>query len=537
MDICTSSHPKCSQVDSQPPPLPTRVIAVGTKGSSKSYLVSGDKKRGYYATLSHCWGGPNNRPLSSTDQTLSCRQQGIEDESLPKTFRHAVHVCRELGIEYIWIDSLCIIQAQETQEDWAKEAPKMGVVYGNSILNISAAAAADSTQGCFKERLGLFCWPCPITLFGQACYLFRHPTGVELICADPGDLDISKNVLAQRAWVLQEQVLSRRSITFSKTLLIWRCRTLSTNEKYPLGIPHAQGILADNYRLLHCLINGVPLPMPKTPMIYFYTCWYRIVTEFTGRDLTYEEDRLSAIAGIAKRFGGVVDDTYHAGLWRRDMITGLLWNPGRTPGKHRTRSARAPSWSWASIGGGVTYQNLLSFSAVRIPFLPLVDILDVFDPPTCVEHPFGVTSKASLSLSGVLIAVVQNEHEDSRPALIDEGTHFEHRGNILISDVGNFDQLDLACLFYLPVGLAVAYDYEQVLQNKGDLHRFFLETSLETEKQDRLAFDHVYCLILEIAQGKQDTYRRVGLCIVGYYQNIEVISPAVLGERRSITLI
>ncbi|PVI02269.1 HET-domain-containing protein, partial [Periconia macrospinosa] len=302
-----------------------------------------------YATLSHSWGDPSHRPLTTTDQTLPRRQHGIEDEELPQTFRQAVHVCREIGIEYLWIDSLCIIQEQESQEDWAKEAPRMGLVYGNSRLTISAAAATNSTEGFFLERLGLVSWFCPVILFGQACYLSRYPTQEEQHNGDPGDLDWASNGLVLRGWILQEQVLSCRSIIFSKKGLIWRCPTLSTNEKYPLGIPHVPNISVDNHRLLHCIINDRMPFVPRDIEIDIYTSWYRIVEDFTSRNLTYEEDRLPAIAGIAKRFGETANDSYHAGLWRRDMVLGLLWHATGGSPIITNKSARAPSWSWASI--------------------------------------------------------------------------------------------------------------------------------------------------------------------------------------------
>jgi hypothetical protein len=531
LDICTSSHPACAQADSQPPPLPTRVIAVGQKGSSRCHLVSGKRNNGYYATLSHCWGDSKNRPLSTTDQTVACRQQGIEVEELPKTFRHAVHVCREIGIEYLWIDSLCIIQDQESQEDWAKEAPRMGLVYGNSRLTISAAVAADSTQGCFKERLGLFLWPCPVVLFGQTCYLFRYPKHVEQRDGDPGDVEW--NALARRAWVLQEQVLSRRSIVFLEDRLIWRCPTLSTSEKYPLGIPHTPNISVDNRRLLHCIINGITSFMPKDLEVDIYTCWYRMVADFTSRSLTYEDDRLSAIAGMAKRFGVTANDSYHAGLWRRDMILGLLWHATNTT----TNSARAPSWSWASVNCGVNYLHLLSAGsdASRIPLSSLVDILDVSDPTTCENHPFGVTSKASLTLSGILVTVVEDDYEDSGIALAENGTRFAGDIENFSPDVWDFDgpvQTPLVCL---PV--CVRHDpYHRGIRGDGELYKASWKKSLKTGIDEFKRFNTVYGLVLQAVEGKQGTYSRVGLCHFGRHKTIE-ISRMAFGERRSLTII
>jgi len=513
------------------------VISVGIKGSSECYLVFGDKASGYYATLSHCWGDPQNRPLSTTDRTLPCRQRGIKDEELPKTFRDAVHVCREIGIEYIWIDSLCIIQEQETQEDWAKEAPKMGQVYGNSILNISAAAAADSTEGCFRKRLGLSSWPCPVVLFGQTCYLFRYPNRRE-ISGDPGDLAEGVwNVLGQRAWVLQEQILSRRSIIFSKHRLIWRCPTLSTNEKYPFGMPHAPDISFDNYRFLYCILNGITSSGTRESKVYNYRCWYKIVEEFTSRNLTYEEDRLPAIAGIAKRFGKAVDDSYHAGLWRRDMMSGLLWRA--KPSKHSmcaNKTDRTPSWSWASINGGVSYCDILPLdaNASRILLSPLADILDVSDPTTCEDHPFGVTSRASLSLSGVLLAMMQVEQESFGLVTVISGSISEPDDEDFFSDFGKFGRSDQAPLVCLPVCVRHgAYDQD----DDGELDKASWKRSLETGSDDFEVFNTLLCLVLQAVEGRQGTYSRVGVGQVSGPKMIEVSRKAIFGERRSITLI
>jgi len=552
LDICSSSHPACSRADSQPPPLPTRVIAVGSKGASKCQLVSGNKKNGYYATLSHCWGDPQKRPLLTTDRTLSCRQRGIEDEALPKTFRHAVEVCRALGIEYIWIDSLCIIQEQETQEDWAKEAPRMGLVYGNSSLNISALAAADSTRGCFKERLGQTVWPCPILLFGKACYLSRYPTQKEEIDGDPGDLEYDiLHRLTRRAWVLQEQALSRRSIIFSKNRLIWRCPTLSTNEKYPLGIPHAPKTSIDNHRLLYCIVNGIASSIPDELKIDFYACWYRTVAEYTSRNLTYEEDRLSAVAGIAKRFGMAVNDNYHAGLWRHDMILGLLWRAS-VDVTRKARSARAPSWSWASINGHVVYDHPLSTGADarRMTFSPLVYDLDVLDPETCEDHPYGVNSRASLSLSGVLLAVMKDLRVESGLILVENdnrvaddskrifSNNFERifsdgSGLTFFSDVWKSDRPDRAPLFCLPVCVT----HGCFVQGSYSSDKASWAGSLKRGIDKCEGSNTLYCLVLKAVEGKQDTYSRVGLCKVGSHKIMEISRMALFGERRSMTLV
>lgn len=539
LDTCTSSHPACSQAISQLPPLPTRVIAVGQKGSSKCYLISGKTKNGYYATLSHCWGDLANRPLMTTDDNLSHRQQGIEDDELPKTFRHAVEVCRELGIEYLWIDSLCIIQEQNSQEDWAKEAPKMGLVYGNSRLTISAATAANSTQGCFQERPGLFVYPCPIVFFGKSCFTCRNPKLYEKL-GDPGDFPwflMPGNTLNQRAWVLQEQILSPRSIVFSKNCLIWRCPALTTNEKYPLGMPGYPGISTDNNRFLYCIINDMLSFIAKETNVDIYTCWCRMLEDFTSRNLTYDEDRLPAIAGIAKKIGVAADDSYHAGLWRRDMIFGILWRVISIDAARTTRSARAPSWSWASINCGVNFRHLLMAGSDenRLSFSPLVDILYISDPPTCNDHPFGMTSKASLRLSGVLLEVVRHMNEKSGLLLVENGTRFANSIKTFYRDTQDFDMSAQTPLVGLPV--CVSHDPQRVdAPGDGELHKALWKATLETGSDSLEQFNRIHCLVLQAIEGKQDTYSRVGICEFDRHMTIDIARMA-LGERRPLTIV
>ena len=74
----------------------------------------------------------------------------IDPNTLSKTFRDAIKVTRHLGIRYIWIDSICIIQ--DSREDWEAESTMMGQVYRHCECCIAATAASDGTFGCFVNR-------------------------------------------------------------------------------------------------------------------------------------------------------------------------------------------------------------------------------------------------------------------------------------------------------------------------------------------------------------------------------------------------
>lgn len=132
------------------PVLPTRVLDVSRVGpDGKVYLVRSNGKRQKYTTLSHCWGDANHAPMTTSKATVSDRASGIVLDSLPKTFRDAVVITYHLNINYIWIDSLCIIQ--DSEEDWNLEASRMAQIYSSSFLNIAATACKDSTVGLFYD--------------------------------------------------------------------------------------------------------------------------------------------------------------------------------------------------------------------------------------------------------------------------------------------------------------------------------------------------------------------------------------------------
>jgi hypothetical protein len=105
-------------------PLPKRVIDIGGDGSKPICLVSSENLKARYATLSHCWGPKETHPLRTQIKNLSQFLVAIPSEALPKTFQDAIIITREVGLRYLWIDSLCIVQ--DDIADWTQQAAVMG---------------------------------------------------------------------------------------------------------------------------------------------------------------------------------------------------------------------------------------------------------------------------------------------------------------------------------------------------------------------------------------------------------------------------
>ena len=207
--------------------LPTRVVDIGvgygTGGGENPDLlrlyVPEPGRRGNYTVLSHCWGRLSDelkRTYCTTRANVGTRcARGFNAGSLPRTFRDAIRVTRELGVRYIWIDSLCSVQDDEG--DWARESRRMETAFRNAYCTIAAASAKDSTKG-FLGRA---------TATREPYVMVRTSShGPVYICGfvDDFERDVERDsVLNKRAWVLQERALSRRTIHFTAGQTYWEC--------------------------------------------------------------------------------------------------------------------------------------------------------------------------------------------------------------------------------------------------------------------------------------------------------------------------
>jgi hypothetical protein len=176
-----------------------------------------------YCCLSHCWGG--KQTLSLTDANLLELQNDIPEGEIPPTYLEAIKVTVALGINYLWIDSLCIIQRNES--DWIEQAAVMAKIYTNSYCTIAAAGANDCREGCYSTRNPLETFPCRITGNDEDDSLFAS---CDLM---PGcnieDLERT-STLFNRAWVFQERMLSPRILYFGKVGMAFNCRCLFASE-------------------------------------------------------------------------------------------------------------------------------------------------------------------------------------------------------------------------------------------------------------------------------------------------------------------
>jgi hypothetical protein len=361
LDECYTCHLSCERPTSLP--LPSRVLDLGPPSEQQQLrLIPGEGRRGQWVALSHAWG--DFQPLRTTKETLPVHQAEIKWSELPPTFQDAVVITKKLGFQYLWIDSLCIIQ--DSPDDWDREAATMASVYGSAAITICAEAAANSQCDIFKSansRRGIevrLPAKSPQNSFEYDVYLKAR--GPE----NDGDFHIG-----YRAWVLQECLLSPRVIIYAADQVYWSCRAeeKSEGEVYQLGGSHGivelgsykKSLLfpttgADNgddklTPSLHPARNQASLLKARGYLDYAHLtlipCWYRILERYGSCNITKAEDRLPAIAGIAKRINALSGWKYLAGLWLEDIPRGLCWT---SHGQTQTSSKYVgPTWSWVSL--------------------------------------------------------------------------------------------------------------------------------------------------------------------------------------------
>jgi hypothetical protein len=209
---CSLSHTSCQRLP--PTPLPKRVVAVRS-----ILLVETRNQSGRYICLSHCWGVSRPRCLT-TRSTIKDNLGEIAWESLPDTFRDAIQVTKKLDVQFLWIDSICIIQ--DDNHDREEESSKMASIYQNSYLTLCATSAPSDDAGLWPRAPVDAVKMISIQKSSNNYKVYMREgedaQAVHLRCSHLIPVREKIKVLCplmNRAWVFQEQILSPRLLHFS----------------------------------------------------------------------------------------------------------------------------------------------------------------------------------------------------------------------------------------------------------------------------------------------------------------------------------
>jgi hypothetical protein len=393
MRDCAQSHRICNAGNDET--KPRRLIKINSHTSPPELNLQIDEiERVQYVALSHCWGA--HQPLRTTHENVLRLKNCITWSLLPRCFQDAISLTMQLGLSYIWIDSICIVQ--DDKDDWAVESERMGAIYGNAFLVISAARAANSNQGLFSSHLGKG-QQILETGFSQETLpskiLIRrniqHEQFIQLDRRFNWDL---KEPLLDRAWAFQERLFAKRVVHFAADELVWECNSEAKCQcsgswvfqqseyfklKWARTIQHQEAdVGADTEEDMRRMSS-----------------WWDVVEAFSGRKLTYKTDKLPAISAAARQFSSFGLGRYIAGMWENYLLQSLLWacDSYYTPLSRDHYSA--PTWSWASVQTPVNRPP--SLSDINLCIVVRTDCV-----PTTTTG-YGQVSLGAITLKGIIL--------------------------------------------------------------------------------------------------------------------------------------
>ncbi|MCJ1454643.1 hypothetical protein MMC28_004996 [Mycoblastus sanguinarius] len=305
-----------------------------------------------YVALSHVWGKGRSYQTTLQNVMLHRNHGGLEKilADLPErhVFRDAMDIVRGLGIQYMWIDSLCIVQ--NSIRSWNLNARVMDLIYGNAKLTICAADGQDSSVGLramhTKEH-------------DDHQYMRECVPGVRLMVSRPPEAGIEASTWDKRAWTFQERLLSKRCLIFTEGRVYFQCLSTGMSED----------IVADK-KGAGWSLDLVRAPFQTLRELDRRALWVyaNFVPLYTSRNLTMPRDILAAFNGICNRMQETLKAPFIFGLPSSHFDLALLWGPeqalerrrptnGDKKGRAEYNGMEFPSWSWCGwIGGKMEYK-------------------------------------------------------------------------------------------------------------------------------------------------------------------------------------
>lgn len=426
-----------------------------------------------YIALTYRWPEDFPAEAKSTQNTIDDRMRGLNTSKLPQSFNDVFQVAANLGISYVWIDSLCIIQNEEGKADWNHEAGLMSQVYQNAYLTLAIAVPPT------EPLLGLFRSGDPSDSLSErfVCQL-QDGSNQEVVVMKAQRENYGSSPLVSRGWCFQEREISQRVVHYTETQVLWECRTVRASEGLPDGVgtqsewPAARGLGIWPRRILDNALSNEDIN----------NAWHQAVVDYSARNLTKATDKLPALAGLAaavhERYKSATC-RYLAGLWEDDFRLSLAWwSTNVDHSNKRYPTYVAPTWSWASVAGPVSYHHLNDDHWHRSPKFEIAKYaLQVLHASvqTSTADPFGAIRAAGAVLrctAGLVPAVLDSKYpghygpETCRAVL--RTVNGEHIGAVGFDvRLGESDVDGMDDFFCVPLGVRRGDDLALVIVSTG----------------------------------------------------------------------
>ncbi|KAF3007241.1 hypothetical protein E8E14_009234 [Neopestalotiopsis sp. 37M] len=328
LDYCISNHGSHCHIDQPEELYTTRMLDVVDR------KVVPCPRNCDYIALSYVWGGVHPLPGA------------LENRCLPQTIEDAITVTKALGRRYLWVDALCIDQSPNPTEAQKREKIKqldmMSSIYGCATVTIIALVGKHADAGLPGISTPRFT---QVKETIDGCTIFTGPQHLTL--------EQETATYSSRAWTYQEELLSRRVLTFTQSLVAFRCRVFDVDETMDTKTLKNSPVRDINSPS----IADQPMPKPDLQKrMYHFSVQLRA---YTSRRMTNEGDSLNAFRGVLSLLGDdLFPEGFIHGLPLRSHACSLGWMHSRdTKPKRRLEF---PSWSWTGWEGTAMYaENLI----------------------------------------------------------------------------------------------------------------------------------------------------------------------------------
>ncbi|KAH7050154.1 heterokaryon incompatibility protein-domain-containing protein [Macrophomina phaseolina] len=341
-------HPRCSSHLVVTARWPSRLIDV-----MSGQLIRTDSGEAVaYAALSYVWGTKEQLLLDSTTvQTLE-KPGGLTKyaSQIPSTIRDAVTMCQNVGIRYLWVDSLCI--QQDLTGEKQREINAMASIYNGAIVTIVAASGDDP-------------WT-PLPGIRESTRPGRPPIitkGLKLACAGVDyRLTVENSKWNTRGWTYQEGILSRTLLIFSRDQLFFRCNTATWQEDTVLEGPDSvdHRLRIEDSDMEHPFWKESLRGIPPTS---FFSTYCDMIKSYVEREFTDPSDALNAFSGVIEALEGFLRTRFFIGLPARYFYIALCFRFPEFDGEtgQVDRRPMLPAWSWVAWNSedGIYYPDAL----------------------------------------------------------------------------------------------------------------------------------------------------------------------------------
>jgi hypothetical protein len=383
IDTCVQSHDRCRPPANQC--VPRRLIHL-IDDEQRSIRLHSPATPVQFAALSYRWG-PDEQ-FKTLKENLSARYKILDTSPWPKSLQDSLIIARGLGLQYIWIDAICIVQ--DDTDDWAEEASNMARIYSTAHVVLSATSAKDSAEGFLKERSA------PFLIESQ-----RRDGSIQEYYARRNNSHtcdlVSKRTdypLFERGWCLQERLLARRLIHFLPDEIRYECQ---------VGRECECGVASREYGFEAARQGSYSFPELRSAKsmegLEFAWLWMSMIWDYSRMHLSEPTDNLPAFSGLAACMEHLNPGKYIAGMWEHNIAIQLGWrHDEKDDSAHELQPPKlalhGPTFSWSS------YTKPLAIGAPYDTQSLILCRLDHADIRLATVNPYGQIHEASIRLSG-----------------------------------------------------------------------------------------------------------------------------------------